>query len=180
MELINTPIQGVFVLKPNLFKDDRGYFYESYNQKTLEKLGITDRFVQDNQSCSQKNVIRGLHFQKPPYAQAKLVRVVQGAIVDIAFDIRKDSPTYGKFYSIELTAENHLQLYIPAGFAHGFAVLEDHTIVQYKCSEFYNKEYEGTILYNDPIINIDWHIEKPILAAKDMQGLDFNTFISPF
>jgi dTDP-4-dehydrorhamnose 3,5-epimerase len=180
MELINTPIQGVFVLKPNLFKDDRGYFYESYNQKTFEKLGITDHFVQDNQSCSQKDVVRGLHFQKPPFAQAKLVRVIQGAILDIAVDLRKHSITYGKYYAAELTAENHLQLYIPVGFAHGFVVLEDNTIVQYKCSEFYNKEYEGTIIYNDPILNIDWNVKNPILAAKDMQGLDFNTFISPF
>lgn len=180
MEIQKTPIEGLLILKPTIIKDDRGYFYESYNKNTLEAHGILTPFVQDNQSFSQKGVIRGLHFQKPPFAQAKLVRVVQGTILDVAVDIRLGSPTYGHFYSLELSGDNQLQFLIPEGFAHGFSVLEDQTIVQYKCSQFYNKESEGTVLFNDPTLNIPWGIEKPVIAEKDLKGLLFDTFISPF
>jgi dTDP-4-dehydrorhamnose 3,5-epimerase len=155
MELLKTQIEGLLILKPQIFIDARGLFFESYNEKTFESLGILDKFVQDNQSLSQKGVIRGLHYQKPPFAQAKLVRVIKGAALDVAVDIRKNSPTYGKYFSILLTGENNVQFYLPSGFAHGFASLEDDTIFAYKCSNFYNKESEESIIYNDPILNID-------------------------
>jgi dTDP-4-dehydrorhamnose 3,5-epimerase len=180
MKIIETPLKGLYVIEPKVFKDERGYFYESYNQKMFQNAGITDIFVQDNQSFSQKNVVRGLHFQSPPFAQAKLVRVIKGAVLDVVVDIRKNSPTYGKHYAIELTEENFLMLYIPIGFAHGFATLEDNTIFAYKCSNFYNKEFEDTILWNDPDLNINWNIQNPILSEKDKKGKLFRDFISPF
>jgi len=180
MKIIETPLKGLYIIEPKVFKDERGYFYESYNQKMFQNAGITDIFVQDNQSLSQKNVIRGLHFQSPPYAQAKLVRVIRGAVLDVVVDIRKNSPTYGKHYAIELSEENFLMLYIPIGFAHGFATLEDNTIFAYKCSNFYNKESEDTILWNDPDLNINWNIQNPILSEKDKKGKLFRDFISPF
>lgn len=180
MKIQKTPIEGLLIIQPTLFCDERGYFFESYNKKTLEKQGISTTFVQDNQSYSQKGVIRGLHFQKPPYAQAKLVRVVLGSIWDVAVDIRLGSPTYGTYFALELTAENQLQFLIPEGFAHGFSVLEDNTIVQYKCSRFYHKESEGTILFNDPTLAIPWNINNPIVAEKDLKGELFPSFISPF
>jgi dTDP-4-dehydrorhamnose 3,5-epimerase len=180
MKIIETPLKGLYVIKPKVFKDERGYFYESYNQKMFQNAGITDIFVQDNQSFSQKNVVRGLHFQSPPFAQAKLVRVIKGAVLDVVVDIRKNSPTYGKHYAIELTEENFLMLYVPVGFAHGFATLEDNTIFAYKCSNFYNKESENTILWNDPDLNINWNFKNPILSEKDKNGKLFRDFISPF
>lgn len=180
MQLEKTPIEGLIILKPTIFKDDRGYFYESYNKNRLQELGITLDFVQDNQSFSQKGVIRGLHYQKPPFAQAKLIRVINGSILDVAVDIRKDSPTYGQYFAIEISEENHLQFLIPEGFAHGFSVLEENTIVQYKCSQFYHKESEGTILFNDPTIAIPWNVDHPIVAEKDLNGQLFSTFITPF
>lgn len=180
MELTKTPINGLYVFKPSVFKDERGYFIESYNEKTFQELGIREHFVQDNQSCSQKGVVRGLHFQKPPFAQAKLVRIIQGSAIDFAVDIRKDSPTYGQYFSILLSADNFLQFFIPAGFAHGFAALEDHTLFAYKCSNFYHKASEGSIKYNDPILNIDWQVENPLISEKDTCGEDFKHFISPF
>jgi dTDP-4-dehydrorhamnose 3,5-epimerase len=180
MKIIETPLKGLYVIEPKVFKDERGYFYESYNQKIFQNAGITDIFVQDNQSLSQKNVVRGLHFQSPPFAQAKLVRVIKGAVLDVVVDIRKNSPTYGKHYAIELTEENFLMLYIPIGFAHGFATLEDNTIFAYKCSNFYNKESEDTILWNDPDLNINWNFKNPILSEKDKNGKLFRDFISPF
>lgn len=180
MELILTPIDQLLVLKPSIYSDERGYFFESYNQQKLSDLGIPFTFVQDNQSMSKKGVIRGLHFQIPPYAQTKLVRVIQGEILDIALDIRKNSLTYGKYFSIHLSGVNQLQFLIPEGFAHGFVALEENTIVQYKCTQFYNKEAEGTLLYNDVDINIDWGIDQPITTEKDLLGVSFKSFISPF
>ena len=180
MELLSVPFEGLVLFKPDLFYDDRGYFFESYQQLKLEKLGIKHPFVQDNQSRSKKGVVRGLHFQKPPYAQAKLVRVVQGEILDVAVDLRKGSPNYGTYFAVHLSAENFLQFYIPVGFAHGFSALADDTIVQYKCSSFYHKEAEGTIIYNDPTLNIDWKVDAPIVTSKDMEGEQFNHFKTPF
>lgn len=180
MEIIKTQIEGLLIIEPTVFKDDRGYFFESYNEQRFKELGVLDDFVQDNQSCSQKGVVRGLHFQKPPYAQAKLVRVLRGACLDFAVDIRKGSPTYGKYVSTLLTADNFRQFYIPAGFAHGFTALEDDTVFAYKCSNFYNKASEGCIMFNDKDLNIDWQVENPITSEKDMQGEAFATFDSPF
>ena len=180
MKIIETPLKGLLIIEPQVFKDERGYFYESYNQEKFFKAGIRDIFVQDNQSLSQKNVVRGLHFQHPPYAQAKLVRVIKGSVYDVVVDIRKDSPTYGQSFGIELTEENFLMLYVPIGFAHGFATLQDNTIFAYKCSAFYNKASEDTILWNDPTLNIDWKVQNPILSEKDKQGKLFQHFQSPF
>ena len=175
-----SPISGLKLLQPVLFTDDRGYFFESYNYETLKAFGIEDVFVQDNQSCSKKNVIRGLHFQLPPFAQAKLVRVIAGAVLDVAVDIRKASPTYGQHFSVVLSAENQQQLYIPVGFAHGFAALEEHTVFAYKCSNIYHKDSERSLLYNDKDLNIDWQISAPVVASKDLSAISFKDFISPF
>lgn len=180
MELIQTPIDQLLVLKPSIYTDDRGYFFESYNQQKLSDLGLHFTFVQDNQSMSKKGVIRGLHFQIPPYAQTKLVRVIQGEILDIALDLRKNSITYGKHFGIHLSGSNQLQFLIPEGFAHGFVALENNTIVQYKCSQFYNKSAEGTIIYNDPDLHINWGVDDPITTEKDLLGVSFKSFISPF
>jgi dTDP-4-dehydrorhamnose 3,5-epimerase len=180
MELSETPIEGLLILKPQIFKDDRGCFFESYNENTFRVLGIMENFIQDNQSVSQKGVIRGLHFQKPPFAQAKLVRVIKGAALDVAVDLRKDSPTYGQHFSVLLTGENNVQFFLPVGFAHGFAALEDDTIFAYKCSKIYDKNSEGSIIYNDPVLDIDWQTDKPIVNGKDMEALSFADFVSPF
>ena len=171
MEVIRTDIEGVLILKPRVFGDDRGYFYESYNKKLLSELAPEiPEFVQDNQSYSRYGVVRGLHFQKAPHAQAKLLRVVSGKVLDVAVDLRKGSATYGKSVCVELSGENQLQFFIPEGFAHGFSVLSPEVIFQYKCSRFYNRESEGGIMYNDPDLAIDWRIpEKDIvLSAKDL------------
>jgi dTDP-4-dehydrorhamnose 3,5-epimerase len=173
-------IAGLRVIQPNIIHDERGYFFESYNHKTLKSLGIEDVFVQDNQSCSKKNVIRGLHFQVPPFAQAKLVHVLKGAVLDLAVDIRKESPTYGQHFSILLSEENQLQLYIPEGFAHGFAALEENTVFAYKCSKNYHKDSERALLFNDKDLNINWNIETPIVSDKDLQAMRFADFVSPF
>lgn len=180
MQVQTTPIPGLLVLEPKVFKDARGYFLESYNEKTLKEAGIHERWVQDNQSCSQKGVVRGLHFQKPPFAQAKLVRILRGAALDFAVDIRKGSPTYGQYYSVLLTADNFRQFYIPAGFAHGFAALEDDTLFFYKCSNFYNKASEGSIRFDDPDLHIDWQVQNPLTSDKDREGSFLKDFDSPF
>jgi dTDP-4-dehydrorhamnose 3,5-epimerase len=166
-----TDIPGLLVYEPKVFEDSRGHFFESYNENTFRSAGIDLRFVQDNQSSSSYGVIRGLHYQLPPYAQVKLVRVLQGAILDVAVDIRKGSPTFGKWFSVELSAENKKQLFIPAGFAHGFSVLSDKANVLYKCNAFYNKESDAGISYNDPALNIDWKIPaaQAIISDKDQQ-----------
>lgn len=180
MKIEKTNIEGPLIIEPNVFRDERGYFFESFNLKAIREAGISDNFVQDNQSCSQKNVVRGLHFQRPPFAQAKLVRVIKGSVVDFAVDIRKNSPTYGQHVSVFLSAENFRQFYIPIGFAHGFTALEDDTIFAYKCSNFYDKESEGSIIYNDPTVNIDWGTDAPIVSAKDLLAKPLKELNSPF
>lgn len=180
MKITTTPIEGLFVIEPQVFKDERGYFYESYNIDKFKEAGIIDTFIQDNQSLSQKGAIRGLHFQAPPFEQGKLVRVVRGAVFDVVVDIRKNSATYGQHFDVELTEENMLMFYIPAGFAHGFETLADNTIFQYKCTNVYNKASEGGILWNDSDLNIKWQTKAPIISAKDQELPAFNTFVSPF
>jgi dTDP-4-dehydrorhamnose 3,5-epimerase len=169
MELIKTAIKDVVILKPKVFEDARGYFFESFSQREFERLVYPVNFVQDNESKSSYGVLRGLHFQKPPFPQAKLVRVVYGKVLDVAVDIRKGSPTYGKWVSCELSGDNHLMLFLPRGFAHGFSVLSEEVIFQYKCDNFYHPECEGALAWNDPELNIDWRIpaEKIILSKKD-------------
>lgn len=180
MEVTKTFIEGLLILQPKVFEDARGYFYEPYNKKVIASAGITDNFVQDNQSMSQKGVVRGLHFQKPPFAQAKLVRVIQGAVWDVVVDIRKNSPTYGKYFGIELSAANKTMFYIPEGFAHGFVTLEENTLFFYKCSNYYNKESEDCILWNDKDINIPWNISNPVISEKDQNGKPFSGYNSIF
>lgn len=180
MEVLATEIADLFIIQPKIFEDNRGYFFESYNKKAFEKAGITANFVQDNQSLSQKGILRGLHFQAPPHAQGKLVSVTKGSVLDIAVDIRKGSLTYGKHVSIELNEKNKTMLWIPEGFAHGFLTLADQTIFTYKCTNFYNKESEGSIIWNDPQIGIKWGITDPVLSEKDKIGLSLKEFISPF
>jgi dTDP-4-dehydrorhamnose 3,5-epimerase len=170
MPIIKTAFPGLVIFEPTVIKDSRGYFFESYNEKLFEANGIQARFVQDNQSKSSYGVIRGLHYQLNPYAQTKLVRALSGIILDVVVDIRKGSPTFGKVYSIELSAENCRQLLIPKGFAHGFSVLSETAEVMYKCDEFYNKESEAGIIYNDAALNIDWNIpaDKAVISEKDL------------
>ena len=162
-----TPIEGLLIIKPTVFEDERGHFFESYQKQRFKENGIDVEFVQDNQSLSQKNVLRGLHFQQPPFAQAKLIRVIKGAVIDVAVDIRKNSPTYGKHCLIELSEYNKILFYIPAGFAHGFLTLEDNTIFTYKCSNYFNKQAEGALLWNDEQLAINWDVSNPILSEKD-------------
>lgn len=169
MEVIKTDIEGVVIIEPRIFKDERGYFYESFSQREFEEKVCRTTFVQDNQSKSSYGVLRGLHFQKPPYCQSKLVRCIKGAVLDVAVDIRKGSPTFGKHVAVELTEENHRQFFVPRGFAHGFAVLSEEAVFQYKCDNFYCKESEGAVAWNDPELAIDWRIpaEKVLLSDKD-------------
>ena len=169
MNIIETNIEGVIIIEPRLFEDERGYFFESFNQKEFQEKVCKTTFIQDNESKSSYGVIRGLHFQKPPFAQSKLVRVIKGAVLDVAVDIRKGSPTFGQYVSVELTGENHRQFFIPRGFAHGFSVLSEEVIFQYKCDNFYSPQSEGAIAWNDPDLNIDWRIpaEKVVLSEKD-------------
>ena len=169
MEVIKTEIDGVVIIEPRIFKDDRGYFYESFSQREFEEKVCRTTFVQDNQSKSSYGVLRGLHFQKPPYCQSKLVRCIKGAVLDVAVDIRKGSPTFGKYVAVELSEENHRQFFVPRGFAHGFAVLTPEAVFQYKCDNFYNKESEGSVAWNDPQLAIDWRIpaDKVLLSEKD-------------
>ena len=169
MEVIKTDIEGVVIIEPLIFRDDRGYFYESFSQREFEEKVFRTTFVQDNQSKSSYGVLRGLHFQKPPYCQSKLVRCIKGAVLDVAVDLRKGSPTFGKHVAVELTEENHRQLFVPRGFAHGFAVLSEEAVFQYKCDNFYNKESEGAIAWDDPELAIDWRIpaDKALLSEKD-------------
>ncbi len=179
MIIENTPLQDLMLITPNVYQDDRGYFMESYNLQKLEKA-IKVKFVQDNESLSQKDVLRGLHFQVPPFAQAKLVRVIQGSILDVAVDLRKDSVTFGKYFKHIISGENKKQLFIPEGFAHGFLSLENHTILNYKCSNYYHPQSERSIIWNDSDLNIDWQINSPILAKKDQLAEKFSTFENPF
>ena len=169
MNIIETPIPGVVIIEPHLFLDARGYFFESFNQREFEEKVCKTTFVQDNESKSSYGVIRGLHFQKPPFAQSKLVRVVKGAVLDVAVDIRKDSPTFGRHVTVELTEDNHRQFFIPRGLAHGFSVLSEEVIFQYKCDNFYAPQSEGAIAWDDPDLGIDWRIpaDKVVLSEKD-------------
>ena len=173
MKVIKTDIEGVFIIEPVVFEDERGYFFESYNQADLKKQGIDYNFIQDNQSKSRYGTIRGIHFQKGEFSQAKLVRVLEGKVLDVAVDLRKKSPTFGKHVAVELSAENKRQLMIPRGFGHGFSVLSETAVFAYKCDNVYNKASECGIRYNDPTLNIDWKIDpdKVILSEKDKQNL---------
>ena len=170
MPFIKTEIEGLIVIEPVVFADSRGYFFESYNEKSYQAGGIPSRFVQDNQSHSSYGVIRGLHYQLNPHAQAKLIRALEGTILDVAVDVRKGSPTFGKVFSIELSGENKKQLFIPAGFAHGFSVLSEKATISYKCDAFYSKESEGGIRFDDPALKVDWRIPagQEIVSEKDL------------
>jgi len=180
MEFVKTEFDGLVVVKPKVFMDERGYFFESFNKNEFKRNAIDVDFVQDNQSKSDRNVLRGLHFQNPPFAQGKLVQVIKGAVLDVVVDIRKNSTTYGKHFKIELSEENKTMLFIPPGFAHGFLTLLDETIFSYKCTNFYNKESEKSLLWNDKTLNIDWDVSSPILSEKDKLAENFQSFISPF
>ena len=182
MEIIKTNIEGVVILEPRIFKDARGYFFESFSAREFQEKVSPTTFVQDNESYSSYGVIRGLHFQKPPYTQAKLVRVIKGAVLDVAVDIRKGSPTYGQYVAVELTEDNHRQLFIPHGFAHGFSVLSEEVLFQYKCDNYYAPQSEGGILWNDPSLEIDWRIpaEKAILSEKDFKHPLLKDYVSDF
>ncbi|MGB4775132.1 MAG: dTDP-4-dehydrorhamnose 3,5-epimerase [Daejeonella sp.] len=182
MKFTETKLKGLFIIEPKIWKDDRGYFFESYNQNYFEDAGININFVQDNQSCSQRGTLRGLHAQANPFAQGKLVRVIQGKVLDVAVDIRKNSPTYGQHFSVELSGENNLMFWIPPGFLHGFVTLEDHTIFTYKVSSLYNKESEIGAAWNDPDLNINWgiHPDEIILSEKDKLLLPLKDLKSTF
>jgi len=173
-------IPDLKLIHPAVFEDPRGYFFESYNHSRFIEAGINDHFVQDNQSLSQAGVLRGLHFQTGDFSQSKLVRVIKGAVWDVAVDIRVGSPTYGKHLAVELNEHNKTMLYVPVGFAHGFLTLTDDTIFSYKCGNVYNKASEMGIMWNDPELNIDWKIENPLLSEKDQVNLNFKDFQSPF
>ncbi len=180
MKVEKTFIEGLLIIQPTIFGDHRGYFFESFRKDALKEAGVEWEFVQDNQSMSKKNILRGLHFQAPPVAQGKLVQVIKGAVLDVVVDIRKDSATYGQHFKIELTEENKTIFWIPPGFAHGFLTLADDTIFSYKCTDYYNPKAEGSVNWNSPSLKIDWGIENPILSKKDTLAVNFTEFISPF
>ena len=182
MEVIKTAIDGVVIIEPRIFADDRGYFFESFSERDFNAQVRTVHFVQDNESRSCYGVLRGLHFQKPPYAQSKLVRVVKGAVLDVAVDIRRGSPTFGQHVAVELSAENHRQFFIPRGFAHGFSVLTDDVVFQYKCDNFYHPEADGGICITDQTLGIDWKIplSEALLSEKDKMHPLLADFDSPF
>ena len=180
MKITTTPIDGLLVIEPQIFKDSRGYFFESYNQDKMKEAGIVLSFVQDNQSLSQKGAVRGLHFQAAPFEQGKLVRVVAGSVRDVVVDIRKNSPTYGQHFSIDLSAENQLMFWIPPGFAHGFETLENNTVFLYKCTNMYNKNSEGGLLWNDPAIGIQWQTSDAIVSENALILPLLKDFVSPF
>ncbi len=182
MEVIRTGIEGVVIIEPRIFTDARGYFFESWSERDFNALVREVRFVQDNESRSSYGVLRGLHFQKPPYTQSKLVRVVQGSVLDVAVDIRRGSPTYGQHVAVELSGENHRQFFVPRGFAHGFAVLSETVVFQYKCDNFYAPQSEGGIMWNDPDLGIDWGVpaDRMLLSEKDGRNPLLRDFDSPF
>jgi dTDP-4-dehydrorhamnose 3,5-epimerase len=167
MQVKQTTIPGLLIIQPDIFKDARGYFFESYNKEKFKQIGIDTDFLQDNQSMSAKGTLRGLHFQNPPFAQGKLLSVIKGSVMDVAVDIRKHSECYGKYFSIVLSEENKTMFWVPPGFAHGFVALEDNTIFSYKCTQVYSKSSEGSLRWNDPDLNIDWNIEGPLISEKD-------------
>jgi len=180
MELIETGFKGLLLIQPKVFQDARGYFFESFNKDKFRELGIEEEFLQDNQSLSNEGIVRGLHFQSPPHAQGKLVRVIKGTVQDVVVDIRKNSTTYGKHYDIELSETNFLMLYIPPGFAHGFATLQDETIFSYKCTDVYHPETEGGLAWDDREFGIQWQVNDPVLSEKDKKYQPFSLFVSPF
>jgi len=180
MEIYKTKFKGLLIIQPKVFEDDRGYFLEWFREDILKSFGVNLKFVQDNEAKSQKYVLRGLHFQNPPFAQGKLVRVVQGAVLDIVVDIRKNSETYGEWFSRELSEKNKTMIWIPPGFAHGYLSLEDDTVFQYKCTNYYNKDSEGSIRWDDPDLNIDWDIKEPIVSSKDKSAPLLKEFESYF
>ncbi len=182
MEVIKTDIEGVVIIEPRIFRDPRGYFFESYSKREFDGKVRPVDFVQDNESCSVRGVMRGLHFQLPPFTQSKLVRCVRGAVLDVAVDIRKGSPTFGRHVAVELTEENHRQFFVPRGFAHGFAVLSDTAVFQYKCDNYYHPEADGGISIQDPSLGIDWRIDpsQAILSDKDLRHPLLADFESPF
>jgi dTDP-4-dehydrorhamnose 3,5-epimerase len=181
MKAIPTDINDVIILEPRIFQDERGLFFESFQQEKFNELiGEQITFVQDNESVSKKGVLRGLHYQNPPFAQGKLVRVINGSVLDVAVDIRKDSSTYGQHVAILLSSENKRQLWIPVGFAHGFVALEDDTVFQYKCTNFYHNASEKALLWNDAALGINWNIEHPLLSVKDEIAPTFDEFQTPF
>ncbi len=180
MEILRTEIEGLLVIKPQIFGDHRGYFFESFRQDKFVENGVDLDFVQDNQSKSKKDILRGLHFQRSPHAQGKLVQVIKGAVLDVAVDIRKNSKTYGKHFKLEMTEENKLMFWIPPGFAHGFLTLHDDTIFAYKCTNYYNVESEGCVRWDSPDLNIDWGITNPVLSEKDLNAPLFKDLKSPF
>ena len=183
MEVIKTDIEGVLIIEPRVFGDSRGYFFESFNAREFkEATGVDVTFVQDNESRSRYGVLRGLHFQNPPYAQSKLVRCVKGRVLDVAVDIRKGSPTYGRYVTCEMSEDNHRQFFVPKGFAHGFAVLSEDAVFQYKCDDFYHPEAEGAIMWDDPDVGIQWPIpaEDVELSEKDKKHPYLKDFSSPF
>lgn len=182
MEIIKTKLDGVVIIEPKIFRDSRGYFFESFSQRKFEEKVCKINFVQDNESMSSYGVMRGLHFQRPPFTQAKLVRCVKGAVLDVAVDIRKDSPTYGQHVAVELSEDNHYQMFIPHGFAHGFSVLSETAVFQYKCDQFYHPESDAGISILDKSLGIDWRIptDKAILSDKDTRHPLFKDFVTPF
>lgn len=182
MNILPTPITGLLIIEPQVFHDARGYFVETYNEQRYREAGIEARFVQDNQSCSSYGVVRGLHFQRPPYTQAKLVCCTRGRVLDVAVDLRKDSPTFGKWFSVELNEDNHRQFFIPRGFAHGFSVLSETAIFTYKCDNLYHPEADGGLLLTDPALNIDWQVpaDQMILSDKDKRHPLLADFDNPF
>ena len=180
MKINKTFIEDLLIIEPQLFKDERGFFYESYNKNNLDKV-VNVVFVQDNESKSKKGVVRGLHFQSPPFEQTKLVRCVSGKILDVVVDLRTNSKTYGKSFSIELSSENNKQLFVPKGFAHGFQVISDEAIVNYKVDNFYNSKSDSGIIWNDKDLSIDWNLDtKPVLSVKDLNLISFKELKSPF
>lgn len=178
MDVKTTEIEGLLIIQPRIFQDHRGYFLETWKKETYQECGIKEPFMQDNVSYSKQNVLRGLHFQEEPYAQGKLVSVLQGEILDVAVDLRKNSPTFGQWFSILLSEKNHTQLFLPKGFAHGFRVKSNEAVVMYKCTVLYQPSAEKTLLWNDPTLNIDWGIENPILSEKDQLGMRLDAFDS--
>ena len=180
MEVIKTNIDGLLIIKPDVFGDDRGYFFETYSKRKYAEYGIEEDFVQDNISKSLKGTIRGLHYQVGDKAQGKLCHVIKGKVLDVAVDIRFDSPTFGQYFSIELTGEDKTQMWIPPGFAHGFSVLSDEVLFVYKCTNYYSKPDERAILYNDPQLNIDWKVENPIVSEKDLKAKLINEIQADF
>jgi dTDP-4-dehydrorhamnose 3,5-epimerase len=180
MKILETDLEGLLVIQPKVFYDDRGYFYEAFRADLLAELGLKVEFVQDNFSKSRKNTVRGLHYQVGKNAQGKLCQVISGKVLDVALDIRHNSSTYGKHYSHELSDENHTMIWIPPGFAHGFSVLSDEAVFMYRCTTYYTKEDERSILYNDDALNIDWRVDNPIVSSKDLEAKRFNEIDKDF